>query len=321
MKFGVPLFILVASVSSAPRGLSGLMADGIQLIENPTTSNLLFKSNRFNENASSISLHRPRRGIMDWVKKYIYSPKKSGNVQTTSATEHTTEISTTNHQRSEKTLLTNAETETREVLSYHRDTDVNYLRVQPHHNPDAEVVDMNLIDDEANKFHTRRSQSIGGYPVLSQSFRSKAVMSQPIESEPNSSRRTLLKDTDVNYIGAQPGHNPDAEVFDVNLVGKNAEMYHARRPQYIKFQSVMSHPVRSHLQMSQAAGAQRSLRGDMDVNYTRGQPRNDPDAEVFDPKLVKSDAYRFHARQSQPMRMQPLLSKFVKSQVVMTKNL
>ncbi|XP_037800154.1 SR-related and CTD-associated factor 4-like [Penaeus monodon] len=95
--------------------------------------------------------------------------------------------------------------------------------------------------------------------------------------------RSLHGDTDVNYLGPIPRENPDAEIFDVELVREDALRHSSGLAQPIRAQPMMSQPIRLQPMMSQPIRAQPMM--------------------------------------SQPIRSQPMLSQPIRSQPMMSQPL
>lgn len=65
------------------------------------------------------------------------------------------------------------------------DIAVNYIGASPPpFNPDAEVIDFDLIREDKRRFFESRSEPLRSQPMMSQPMRSQPMMSQPMRSQP-----------------------------------------------------------------------------------------------------------------------------------------
>ncbi|XP_068215592.1 microtubule-associated protein 6-like [Palaemon carinicauda] len=120
---------------------------------------------------------------------------------------------------------------------------------------------------------------------------------------PSRPELSYIGDTDVNYLGDQPQENPDAEVFDANLLRKEEERFYASRPKpaSVSYQPVRSQPIRSHAQPIRS----QPIRSHGAV-YS--QPIRSQGAVYSQP--IRSQPLRSHgAVYSQPIRSQPIRSQ------------
>ncbi|XP_066945434.1 uncharacterized protein [Macrobrachium rosenbergii] len=103
---------------------------------------------------------------------------------------------------------------------------------------------------------------------------------------------SYVGDTDVNYLGGQPEENPDAEVFDSNLVREEANRFYARRPQPAAY-TFHSQPIRSQAIHSQPLRSQAIHSQPIRSQAIHSQP-------------IRSQPLRQHSQWAQPIRSQPL---------------
>ncbi|XP_042873197.1 SR-related and CTD-associated factor 4-like [Penaeus japonicus] len=110
--------------------------------------------------------------------------------------------------------------------------------------------------------------------------------------------RSFHGDTAVNYLNPVLRENPDAEIFDVELVREDAERHFSGFAQPIRSQPLMSQPIRSQPLMSQPIRSQPMM----------SQP-------------IRSQPIRSQPLMSQPIRSQPMMSQPIRSQPMMSQPL
>ncbi|XP_027235358.2 SR-related and CTD-associated factor 4 [Penaeus vannamei] len=130
--------------------------------------------------------------------------------------------------------------------------------------------------------------------------------------------RSLHGDTDVNYLGPIPRENPDAEIFDIELVREDALRHSSglaqpMMSQPIRSQPMMSQPIRSQPMMSQPIRAQPMMSQPIRAQPMMSQPiRSQP---------MMSQPIRAQPMMSQPIRAQPMMSQPIRSQPMMSQPL
>ncbi|XP_064097946.1 uncharacterized protein LOC135209192 [Macrobrachium nipponense] len=130
-------------------------------------------------------------------------------------------------------------------------------------------------------------------------------------------------DTNVNYLGSQPKENPDAEVFDSNLVREEANRFYASRPQPaaytfhsqpIRSQAIRSQPIRSQLIRSQPIRSQPLRQHSQWGQPIRSQPLRAHEPVYSQP--IRSQPIHSQPLRSQPIRSLPLMSQPLRSQPI-----
>ncbi|XP_047502561.1 SR-related and CTD-associated factor 4-like isoform X2 [Penaeus chinensis] len=130
--------------------------------------------------------------------------------------------------------------------------------------------------------------------------------------------RSLHGDTDVNYLGPIPRENPDAEIFDVELVREDALRHSSGlaqpfRSQPMMSQPMMSQPIRAQPMMSQPIRSQPMMSQPIRSQPMMSQPiRSQP---------MMSQPIRSQPMMSQPIRSQPMMSQPIRSQPMMSQPL
>ncbi|XP_042211041.1 DNA translocase FtsK-like isoform X2 [Homarus americanus] len=109
-------------------------------------------------------------------------------------------------------------------------------------------------------------------------------------------------DIAVNYIGAFPRPaNPDAEIFDIDLIRENERQFFEGRSQPIRSQPLMSQPIRSQPLMSQPMRSEPIMSQPM-----RSQPIM---SQSMRSQPIMSQSMLSEPIMSQPMRSQPIRSQ------------
>ncbi|XP_047502560.1 spermidine/spermine N(1)-acetyltransferase-like protein 1 isoform X1 [Penaeus chinensis] len=132
--------------------------------------------------------------------------------------------------------------------------------------------------------------------------------------------RSLHGDTDVNYLGPIPRENPDAEIFDVELVREDALRHSSGlaqpfRSQPMMSQPMMSQPIRSQPMMSQPMMSQPIRAQPMMSQPIRSQPMM---SQPIRSQPMMSQPIRSQPMMSQPIRSQPMMSQPIRSQPMMS---
>ncbi|KAK7080511.1 hypothetical protein SK128_003915 [Halocaridina rubra] len=346
MRSALLLCIMVATVSTAPQGHLG--HDG-----KAVSSTTVYEDRiEIQKPVLPSILHRQRRGLMDWFKKYF--SRTSENIDTKATVSNGLIEQSTTSRPSPKEM---------NALSYHGDTDVNFLGVRPRNNPDAELVDMNLLSyndvldtrgPDTEVFNTIRPQAsvtdtiemqaddfderkpfLGVSKVKgfhSEDFDAKepqsyvsgarlkptATLNEPISAdvvpfEPISSPLSYQGDTDVNYVDVETRDNPDAEVFDIELFKEKRGRDLAKRDEPLRTQLPKSQAKRMQ-PVSQPSKSQKSFHGDTDVNYVGIQPLENLDAEIFNKELIKQQRDNYRSVPMAPIPIQPIVPQHIRSQ-------
>lgn len=172
---------------------------------------------------------------------------------------------------------------------------MNWFR-KPFSRPNERSRSLNSLPISSNK-RTPKNDDLETRPKVQPQSTTTLPVSAAV-TEDSGSIISYVGDTDVNYRGPKPRYNPDAEVFDVDLVRENEDRFFARRPRPIMSQPIMSQPIRSQPIRSQPLRSEPLRSQPIRFESLRSQPMK------FE--SLKSQPMKFESLKSQPIRVKSL---------------